>query len=144
MDGQAAALNNNTTTLTRRPQTVRGAGRAQHPDQWQNFTEVNIAKAERERDNSKNLRSVTDGVLRQTTGLIFLTKLEIKLFLEDQLAANNLTTFQFKERIADTKRAKKEFEDNLDKVSFTKVNDRTLTSLGYGRNRESRKGNARA
>jgi len=102
LDGQAAALNNNTTTLTRRPQTVRGAGRAQHPDQWQNFTEVNIAKAERERDNSKNLRSVTDGVLRQTT--------------EDQLAANNLTTFQFKERIADTKRAKKEFEENLDKV----------------------------
>jgi len=102
LDGQAAALNNNTTTLTRRPQTVRGAGRAQHPDQWQNFTEVNIAKAEKERENSKNLRSVTDGVLRQTT--------------EDQLSANSLTTFQFKERIADTKRAKKEFEANLDKV----------------------------
>ena len=73
LDGQAAALNNNTTTLTRRPQTVRGAGRSQHPDQWQNFTEVNIAKAEKERENSKNLRSVTDGVLRQTTG-------EIRLF----------------------------------------------------------------
>jgi len=102
LDNQASALNNNTTTLTRRPQTVRGAGRAKHPDQWQDFTEVNIAKGERERENSKSLRSLTDGVLRQTT--------------EDQLAANNLTTFQFKERIADTKRAKKEFEDNLDRV----------------------------
>ena len=29
---------------------------------------MNIAKAEKERDNSKNLRSATDGVLRQTTG----------------------------------------------------------------------------
>ena len=82
LDGQAAALNNNTTTLTRRPQTVRGAGRAQHPDQWQNFTEVNIAKAEKERENSKSLRSVTEGVLRQTTG--------------DFLHTNSKTTHKFR------------------------------------------------
>jgi len=101
LDIAAMALNNNTTTLTHRPLSVRTI-RGSHPDHWQNFTEVNIAKGEKERTNSKNLRSATDGILRQTS--------------EDLISANNLTTHQFKERIADTKRAKKEFEDNLDKV----------------------------
>ena len=69
LDNSAAALHNNTTTLSHRPHTVRVIARgSSHPQQWQNFTEVNIAKAEKERDNSKNLRSATDGVLRQTTG----------------------------------------------------------------------------
>ena len=69
LDNSAAALHNNTTTLSHRPHTVRVIARGtSHPQQWQNFTEVNIAKAEKERDNSKNLRSATDGVLRQTTG----------------------------------------------------------------------------
>ena len=51
---------------------------------------------------------------RQVIFCILTRKLLINL--EDQLSANSLTTFQFKERIADTKRAKKEFEANLDKV----------------------------
>ena len=69
MDTAARGLNNNTSSLSHRPQTVRVTGsRSTHPEQWQNFTEINCAKAERERDNSKNLRSATDGILRQTSG----------------------------------------------------------------------------
>jgi len=103
LDNSAAALHNNTTTLSHRPHTVRVIARgSSHPQQWQNFTEVNIAKAEKERDNSKNLRSATDGVLRQTT--------------EDMMNANKLTTFQFKERITETKHAKNKLEEHLTKV----------------------------
>ena len=40
------------------------------PSQWQNFTEVNVAKAEKERDNSRDLRGVVEGILRRTTGKI--------------------------------------------------------------------------
>ena len=41
------------------------------PSKWQFFTETNIAKAEKERDNSRNLRSAADGILRQTYGTYF-------------------------------------------------------------------------
>ena len=81
LDNSAAALHNNTTTLSHRPHTVRVIARgSSHPQQWQNFTEVNIAKAEKERDNSKNLRSATDGVLRQTTGTFTYLDFSILIF----------------------------------------------------------------
>ena len=70
LDLDAKELNNNSSksNIPQRPATSASAQRSSNPSQWQNYTEINIAKAERERDNSKSLRSTVDSILRQTTG----------------------------------------------------------------------------
>merc|ERR1712130_460693 len=102
-DTDARDLHNNSSNAQFRPITARQThGKHTNPVQWQNFTEVNIAKAERERQESKELRSAVDSILRQTT--------------DDMIEQNKLTSFQFKERVKETKIAKTQLTSHLDKV----------------------------
>ena len=86
------------------------------PDQWASFSNVNIIKAEKERNVSSILRGVINGVLEQT-----------KQDIEKQRASVNLA---FAKRIHETSEAKQHLEHHLDKVG------RSCVSLKGGEGRE--------
>jgi len=72
------------------------------PDNWQDFSNKNIEKAEREKNASINLRSMIDAILIQTA--------------DDMQRQVNDTDLAFEKRIAETKDTKGKLEDHLSKV----------------------------
>ena len=74
------------------------------PEDWQDYSDANINKAERERQSSVDLRSLVDGILQQTSNDIRKQCSEVN--------------FAFQKRISETKDAKSKMEDHLNKVTY--------------------------
>ena len=72
------------------------------PDQWEDFSNDNIIAAEKQRQNSLNLRSIIDGVLQSTAN-------DIRKQVSE-------TDWAMTKRIAETRDAKCKLEDHLSKV----------------------------
>ncbi|XP_056140081.1 tektin-1 [Lampris incognitus] len=72
------------------------------PDEWETFSDVNMAKAERERTNSLSLRALVDSLLEQTAE-------DMQMQLQSTASA-----IQFK--IHETRAAKGQMEDQLAKI----------------------------
>lgn len=73
------------------------------PEQWVSFTNDNIINSEKERNASSSLRGAINGVLEQTQ--------------QDILKKRNAVNLAFAKRIHETKEAKQQLEQHLDKVS---------------------------
>ena len=74
------------------------------PDEWEDFSNKNILKAEREKNSAINLRSIIDGILMQT--------------LSDLQAQCQAVNLAFQKRIQETVEAKTKLEEHLAKVSL--------------------------
>ena len=74
------------------------------PDEWEDFSNKNILKAEREKNSAINLRSIIDGILMQT--------------LSDLQAQCEAVNLAFQKRIEETIEAKTKLEEHLAKVSL--------------------------
>lgn len=74
------------------------------PEDWQDFSDANILKAERERQSSVELRTLIDGILQQTSN-----------DMRKQCSDVNVA---FNKRISETKDTKSKLEDHLNKVSY--------------------------
>lgn len=74
------------------------------PDEWEDFSNKNILKAEREKNSAINLRSIIDGILMQT--------------LSDLQAQCEAVNLAFQKRIEETVEAKTKLEEHLAKVSL--------------------------
>ncbi|KAJ8369273.1 hypothetical protein SKAU_G00093010 [Synaphobranchus kaupii] len=86
------------------------------PKGWENSSNVNISKAEKERNNSVSLRALMERVLEQTAA---------DMCSQHQAAATALQL-----RIQETKDAKEQLEDHLHKVLAEIANqERSLESL---------------
>lgn len=72
------------------------------PEQWVAFSNENIIHSEKERDASSTLRGVIDGVLEQTE--------------QDILKQRSSVNLAFAKRIHETREAKQQLEQHLDKV----------------------------
>lgn len=72
------------------------------PKQWENISEVNIAKAEQQKANSVSLRALVESLLEQT--------------FTDMQKQVQATTAAFKLSIQEIKSAKSQMEDQLAKV----------------------------
>ena len=72
------------------------------PEDWQDFSDANILKAERERQSSVELRTLIDGILQQTSN-----------DMRKQCSEVNVC---FNKRISETKDTKSKLEDHLNKV----------------------------
>lgn len=72
------------------------------PDEWQDFSDKNILKAEREKNAAVNLRSILDGVLMQT--------------YNDLMKQFDIVNIAFENRIEETEKAKTKLETHLTKV----------------------------
>jgi tektin-1 len=72
------------------------------PEQWKDSVDANLKSAERQRQNSLNMRSIIDGILQQTSN--------------DQTRQIEMTNRAFKRRIAETKDAKGKLEEHMARV----------------------------
>lgn len=77
------------------------------PEDWQDYSDANINKAERERQSSVDLRSLIDGILQQTAN--------------DMRKQCSEVNFSFQKRINETKDSKSKMEDHLNKVGVMNV-----------------------
>ena len=84
------------------------------PDEWQDFSDKNILKADREKNAATNLRSIVDGVLIQTYN-----------DLKKQFDVVNLA---FENRIEETEKAKTKLETHLTKVLRVNAYDYNIGS----------------
>ena len=97
------------------------------PDQWEDFSNVNILDAENQRQNSVNLRSVVDGILQSTCN--------------DMLKQKECVDIAMTKRIAETRDSKEKLEDHLSKVNnkledhLSKVNNKLEDHLSKVNNK---------
>lgn len=72
------------------------------PKQWENISDINIAKAEQQKTNSQSLRALVESLLEQTAA-----------DMQKQVQA---TTAAFQMNVQEIKNAKIQMEDQLAKV----------------------------
>ncbi|XP_001631355.2 tektin-1 [Nematostella vectensis] len=102
IDNTCAALKNDSPGLVYARDAVKIEKNSVTPDEWEDFSNKNMLKAEREKNLSTSLRSIIDGLLVQTLN-----------DLMNQCRAVNLA---FEKRIEETLKAKTKLEDHLMKV----------------------------
>uniref|UniRef100_A0A3B4DSZ1 Tektin n=1 Tax=Pygocentrus nattereri TaxID=42514 RepID=A0A3B4DSZ1_PYGNA len=83
-------------------------GAAVTPEEWESFSNVNISKAEKERNNSLSLRALVDSLLEQTAA--------------DMRQQHDATGTALELRIQETRTAKALLEDQLDKLLVEMAN----------------------
>lgn len=102
IDEYCENLRNNSAGLRFKEGSAKIEANSVCPEDWQDFSNENILKGERERQSSVELRSLIDGILQQTSN-----------DMRKQCADVNLA---FNTRINETKDAKSKLEDHLNKV----------------------------
>ncbi|KAE8598059.1 hypothetical protein XENTR_v10016705 [Xenopus tropicalis] len=66
IDNHCAGLTNNSPDIGYSANTVRIEANSVTPIEWEDFTNTNIVKAEKRRNNAVTLRSLIDGILSET------------------------------------------------------------------------------
>ncbi|XP_007894703.1 tektin-1 isoform X1 [Callorhinchus milii] len=102
VDDYAASMTNNTPDISYVANVVRIEGNSVTPQEWIDFTNTNIVKADKQKNSSKALRSLIDSILAETTN--------------DVLKQNEAVNLAFKFRIQETKDAKCKLEVHLNRV----------------------------
>lgn len=82
------------------------------PMQWENISEINLAKAEQQRNNSLSLKALVESLLEQTAS-----------DLQKQFQA---TTSAFQLNVQEIKKAKRQMEDQLSKILLEYNKQQTL------------------
>jgi len=103
IDSHCLSLHNNSGDIKLYPSKVRVEPNSTSPQNWRNFSNSNVKKAECERINSTTLRGIIDASLKTTCD-------DMKL----QCKATNLA---LEDRVTETKRAKTLLENHLSKVN---------------------------
>lgn len=82
------------------------------PKQWENISDVNMAKAEEQKSNSASLKALVESLLEQMFADI-----------QQQLQA---TAAAFQLKVQDLKSAKSQMEDQLAKVEAERISESVL------------------
>lgn len=99
IDNKCASLENTSAGLHFAKDAVKVEKNSVTPDEWEDFSNKNILKAEREKNSAINLRSIIDGILIQT--------------LSDLQAQCQAVNLAFEKRIQETVEAKTKLEEHL-------------------------------
>lgn len=102
IDNKCASLNNKSLNTYFADGAVKIEANSVTPDEWQDFSDKNILKAEREKNSSINLRSIVDGVLIQS--------------FNDLKKQCEVVDLAFENRIEETVKTKTKLETHLTKV----------------------------
>ncbi|XP_076453416.1 tektin-1-like [Babylonia areolata] len=102
IDEYCENLRNNSAGLHLKNGATKIEANSVSPEEWQDFSNENIENAERERQNSVNLRSNIDGILQQVSN--------------DQRKQVDATNLAFSKRIGECKDTKGKLEDHLNRV----------------------------
>ena len=77
------------------------------PENWESFSNHNILDAEKQKNNSTNLRSLMDGILQSTAN--------------DMNKQKECVNISLNKRIDETRDAKEKLEDHLSKVGIKQL-----------------------
>ncbi|XP_029923162.1 tektin-1 [Myripristis murdjan] len=102
IDDSCALITNHSLNTVQRSATTTLPSMVVSPEEWESFSDINMAKAEQEKTNSLFLRTLVDSVLEQTAA-----------DLRRQLQA---TTAAFQFNVQEIKNAKSQMEDQLTKI----------------------------
>merc|ERR1711971_973091 len=102
LDEYCANLRNNSAGLRFKDGAAKIEANSVSPEDWQDFSDANIQKGERERQSSVELRTLIDGILQQTSN--------------DMRKQCNDVNVAFNKRIFETKDTKSKLEDHLNRV----------------------------
>ncbi|CAH2219745.1 tektin-1 [Pelobates cultripes] len=102
LDNHCSTLHNNTPDIHYTDNVVRIQGNSVTPNEWEDFTNQNIVKAEKQRNNALALRALIDSILSETAG--------------DMRKQCDSVNFALKIRVNETKDAKNKLEVHLAKV----------------------------
>ncbi|NWW45753.1 TEKT1 protein, partial [Pedionomus torquatus] len=99
IDDYCASLTNNTPDIRYVDHTVKIEGNFVSPEDWTDFSNVNIEKAEKQRNNSLALRTLIDGILSQTAS--------------DMCQQREAVNVAFRNRVKEVRDAKHQLESLL-------------------------------
>ncbi|KAM9118006.1 tektin-1 [Pangshura tecta] len=102
IDNYCSNLTNNTPDIRYARNVVKVEGNSVSPEDWVDFSNVNIEKADKQRNNSLALRALIDRILSQTAS--------------DMCKQCETVNIAFKNRVKETKDAKNKLEIHLAKV----------------------------
>ncbi|KAL8198677.1 UNVERIFIED_CONTAM: Tektin-1 [Gekko kuhli] len=102
IDNYCSNLNNNTPDIRYAQNVVTVDDSSVSPQEWVEFSNVNVEKADKQRNNSLALRALIDSILSQTVG--------------DMRKQNKTVNIAFQNRVKETKDAKAKLEVHLAKV----------------------------
>ncbi|XP_063002730.1 tektin-1 [Elgaria multicarinata webbii] len=102
IDDYCSSLTNNTPDIRYAQNVVKVEENSVSPEEWVDFSNVNVEKADKQRNNSLALRALIDRILSQTAG--------------DMHKQNNTVNVAFRNRVKETKDAKSKLETHLAKV----------------------------
>lgn len=102
IDEHNAELRNNSAGLIFKDGAAKIDANSATPDEWEDFSNENILAAEKQRQNSVNLRSLVDGILQSVAN--------------DMKKQRETVDISMTKRIAETRDAKEKLEDHLSKV----------------------------
>lgn len=116
IDEHCAELKNNSPGLFYKEGAAKIEANSVTPVDWEDFSNENILKAEREKNSSVQLRSLIDGILQQTCN--------------DMQAQCREVNLAFKKRIEETRDTKGKLENHLAKVlEDMKVMEENISKL---------------
>uniref|UniRef100_H9G5N2 Tektin n=1 Tax=Anolis carolinensis TaxID=28377 RepID=H9G5N2_ANOCA len=102
IDTFCANLNNNTPDIRYARNVVKVEENSVSPEEWVDFSDANAAKADRQRNNSQALRALVDRILAQVAA--------------DERRQKAAADNALRDRVRETKEAKRALEEHLDKV----------------------------
>ncbi|XP_073421814.1 tektin-1 isoform X1 [Dendrobates tinctorius] len=102
LDNHCSTLTNNTPDIKYIPIAVTVQGNSVTPTEWEDFSNTNIEKAEKQRNNAVALRALIDSILSETAC--------------DMRKQCDTVNFALRRRVAETKDAKNKLEVHLTKV----------------------------
>lgn len=102
IDKHNAELKNNSAGTSLKGGVAKIDANSSTPDDWENFSNVNILNADKQLNSSVNLRSMVDGILQATAN--------------DMSKQKENVDVAFNKRIDETRDAKEKLEDHLSKV----------------------------
>lgn len=116
IDEHNAELRNNSSNLHFKPGSVKVASNSSTVDQWEDFSNVNILDAEKQRQNCASLRGVIDGILQATANDMRRQKECTDVALEARIAETRDAKEKLEAHLAKVKRQIIEMEDNVDRL----------------------------
>ncbi|XP_072834523.2 tektin-1 [Pogona vitticeps] len=102
IDHFCSSLTNNTPDLRYAQNVVKVEENSVSPEEWADFSNANVEKADKQRNNSLALRALIDSILSQTAS--------------DMRKQNKTVNVAFQNQVKETKEAKNKLENHLDKV----------------------------
>ncbi|KAG8122893.1 hypothetical protein E2320_018361 [Naja naja] len=104
IDNYCSNLTNNSTDIGYAQNIVKVEENSVSPEQWMDFSNTNVEKADKQRNNSLALRALIDSILSQTAS--------------DMRKQNRTVNIAFQNRVKETKDVKNKLEIHLAKVNI--------------------------